>query len=189
MSGSFATNFGGLSAFRYQPVKFSKSELERLRAAKREIDSLQSRIGAVDDIKKQMALTAADYADGKITIREAAGLLAFAATSETRGALRKALIRPLREKVSEIMQSLHGIESTWLAGRVDQLRQACQTVEGRERADSEAVGIVSDDFEPSRTLHKLRNTHRMELDRLREAEGRHAASRDALNRIFAEIGI
>ena len=177
------TVFTPPTSIKTAPFKFTKPEQDRLSAAAAELARLDGLLGDIVKIKAVIDSAAEDYAAGKISTREAIGLLGASGDSlkraEIEGKLRKPLKAALRNTVASVADLIDKSRNHHAA----ELARMAGDLEKGERAALEPLGMIQEDFEPSLILRGIQ-------EQWRRAKGDAAQppARDALNRVLAACG-
>lgn len=147
----------GLHFPKFEPTA---DERERIDAAAAELAGIDERLAQVVDLRAHLANAADDFAAGKMGLVEAIAALSSANDASARHELANTLRKPLKLRARAVLQEVHDIlerkreaECAWLCER-------CAKLEQTERAEARELGIPADDFEPSPTLARLRESHR-----------------------------
>ena len=177
------TVFTPPTSIKTSPIKFTAPEKQRLSAAKDELQRLDGLLGEIVEIKSVVDHAAEDFAAGKITIREAVGLLDAAGDSARRAELESKLRRPVKIAIKATVAAVADLVDKSRLHHVSELARMAGDLEKGERAALEPLGMSQEDFEPSLILRGIQ-------EQWRRAKGDAAQppARDALNRVLAACG-
>lgn len=177
------TVFTPPTSIKTAPFKFTKPEQDRLSAASDELARLDGLLGDIVRIKSVIDTAAEDYAAGKITTREAIGLLGASGDSLKRAEIESKLRKPLKAALRNTVASVSDLIDKSRNHHVSELARMAGELEKGERATLEPLGMSQEDFEPSLILLGIR-----EQWRRAKADSAQPPARDSLNRVLAACG-
>ena len=165
------------------PFKFTAPEKQRLSAAKDELQRLDGLLGEIVEIKTVIDRAAEDFAAGKITTREAIGLLGASGDSLKRAEIESKLRKPLKAALRNTVATVSDLIDKSRNHHVSELARMAGELEKGERATLEPLGMSQEDFEPSLILRGIQ-----EQWRRAKADSAQPPARDALNRVLLAVG-
>ena len=177
------TVFTPPTSIKTAPFKFTAPEKQRLSAAKDELQRLDGLLGEIVEIKTVIDRAAEDFAAGKITIREAVGLLDAAGDSAARAELEGKLRRPIKAALKATVAAVADLVDKSRNHHVAELESKAKQIESSERGAIDGLGIGQEDFTASLLLLGIQ-----EQWRRAKADALQPPARDALNRVLLAVG-
>ncbi len=163
--------------------KISAQDKARLREILDELARLDGKRAEINNLRKLAKSAAAAYADGELSLMQAAGLAAI--PPGTIPAARLALRNGIRRLQGELIEANADLIHSHRAHVVDSLAEKCKAMESGERRNAAAVGISEDEFAPSALLESLRQQH---LNALRDLDSR-IVTRAGINDLAEALAI
>jgi hypothetical protein len=170
------------TAVKTSPIQFTAPEKKRLAEAATELARLDALLASVVAIKDVLDSAQDDFAAGRISIREALGLLAASGDSARRADIEGKLRRPVKAAIRQTVADVADLVTKSALHHADQLASKAAALERVERAQLDDLGIGQDDFRPSDLLAGLREQHSRA-----KATAAVVPARDGLNRLLADI--
>lgn len=163
MPNSFTIAHRPTSAPTSKPT-LSKADAEVIAHARAELARTDKMLEEVLTLKHRLENFGAEYAAGKISMIEAAGLITASNSADARHDLANALRHPIKEYVRKILEGCAEVITKARQHAADELLQKCKALESLERDSAKNIGISADDYSPSGMLQSLREQHRRAVD-------------------------
>jgi hypothetical protein len=169
------------------PLKLAKTDADRIKKVASEVEEITERMNALHDrrsVKAALAEAPAAYASGKLELGNAilATAAVEAAADEVIATLRGACKTKLRELYLTVSSDIKAADQH----HVSELAHIASEQENSERAGATELGVAPDDFQPSPTLERLRETHRRALENA-ELDSRRAPNASDFRRLLDAI--
>jgi hypothetical protein len=176
------TVFTPPTSIKTAPYKFTAPEKQRLSDAAAELARLDGLLEDLVRIKTVIDGAADDFASGKITTREAIGLLGCSGDSHKRAEIERKLRQPLKAALRATVGSVADLIDKARQHHVGELESKARELESNERGILDGLGVDQEDFQPSALLLGIR-----EQWKRAKADAGQPPARDALNRLLAAL--
>ncbi|MFC7335751.1 hypothetical protein ACFQY0_01075 [Haloferula chungangensis] len=160
----------------------SAADKKRITDAITELARLDGILAEITDLREFLDSAGARFAAGELTMAEAVSTLAVSANSTDRGLLQSALRTPIKRAIKTTIADVADVLDAFHDDKEAQLKTKCADLEAIERQSAEEVGIHADEFAPSDTLCRLRES-------FKRCKANRGCGREALHNVARELGI